>query len=190
MADAPTPQAGAWTPPATGDDSTLLVRALGDMCAAYLGSTVVIRRGWQNAVSRPPASPWVQITPLAATRHATNWHVGDNPDPDPEQIVTAGAVSIVQPRSRRVQMDFFGPDAARWAHVISAALWDTVGCDFLAPYGVVPLETDDPRDLTGMEGNEQAVIRWMLETRLQCNTVVSLPQDYFSNVNLILRPQA
>ena len=72
----------------------------------------------------------------------------------------------------------------------NAALWDEVGCDFLAPYGVVPQETDDPRDLTGMEGNEQAVIRWMLETRLQCNTVVSLPQDYFSNVNLILRPQA
>lgn len=108
----------------------------------------------------------------------------------PGQTVTAGAVNIIQPRSRSVQLDFFGPDAARWAHVISAALWDMTGCDFLASYGVVPLETDDPRDLTGMEGNEQAVIRWMVETRLQYNLVVDLPQDYFSNVNLGLHPQA
>lgn len=181
---------GTWAPPATGDDSAVLVQALGDMCAAYLGADVVIRRGWQNRVSRPPASPWVQITPLAATRHATNWHVGQNPASIPGQTVTAGTVNIIQPRSRSVQLDFFGPDAARWAHVISAALWDMTGCDFLASYGVVPLETDDPRDLTGMEGNEQAVIRWMVETRLQYNLVVDLPQDYFSNVQLGLHPQA
>ena len=190
MADAPTPQPGAWTPPATGDDSTVLVQALGDMCAAYLGSTVVIRRGWQNAISRPPASPWVQITPLAAARHGTNRHVGNNPGSPYGQEVVAGTVGIVQPRSRRVQLDFFGPDAARWAHVISAALWDMVGCDFLAPYGVTPLEADDPRDLSGMEGTEQAVTRWMFEARLQVNRVVSLPLDYFSNVNLSLHSQA
>lgn len=178
-----------WTPPAAADDSAVLVRALGDMCRAWLGPQVVIRRGWQNLVSRPPATPWVQITPLAAVRHGTNVHDPVGPEPAPGQAVTAGVTRIVQPRSRRVQMDFFGPDAARWAHVISAALWDEVGCDFLAPYGVAPLETDDPRDLTAAEGDEQAVARWMLETRLQCNVVVSLPQDYFSNVNLILRPQ-
>lgn len=178
-----------WMPPAAGDDSAVLVKALGDMCAAYLGPGVVIRRGWQNRVSRPPASPWVQITPLAATRHGTNRHLGGNPSLMPGQDVAAGTVRIVQPRSRRVQIDFFGPDAARWAHTVSAALWDMTGCDFLAPYGVVPLETDDPRDLSGMEGDEQAVTRWMFETRLQVNGVVSLPLDYFSNVNLGLHPQ-
>ena len=181
----------AWTPPAAADDSPVLVKALGDMCKAYLGENVVVALGWQNRVSRPSSRAWVQITPLAATRHGTNVHEYPGPEPVPGTTVQAGALRMRSLRSRTVQLDFFGDAAATWAHVIVTALTDELGCDFLQPYGVAPLDADDPLDLTAGEGDERAFIRWMIRARFQCvNAPVSLPVDWFSGVNLHLKPQA
>lgn len=100
---------------------------------------------------------------------------------------------VARSMSRRVQVDFYGPDAQAQAQAVATLAQDMTGCDFFKPYGLTPLTVTDPQELTGMAGNEQAEPRWMLELELQPGPEfagVTVELDFFDNVNLGLHPQA
>ena len=101
--------------------------------------------------------------------------------------------AVARSLSRRVQVDFFGPEAQVLAQAVATLAQDMTGCDFFMPYNLTPLTASDPKELTGMVGSEQAQPRWMVEITLQpgpefSNVTVEL--DYFDNLKLCLHPQA
>lgn len=171
------------TAPAT---DAVLVKALGDFCARFLrlpdGVTAPeIVRGYVNRVAKPTTANYVLITPMSMARLSTNRHDWDG---------ATGVESVTQPTRRRVQLDCYGALAAVWAKTLATLLRDRNGADFLGSYGVAPLWCEDPQELTQAEGDEQYHPRYMLAAMLQVNDVTAVGLDHFTNVNLILRPQA
>lgn len=169
------------TPP---DTDSRIVTGLGMFCAAFLrigDAGPVVIRGYVNRVSKPAEPDYVLVTPMGMARLATNNHQWD---------AETGIQSVTQPTRRRVQIDCYGKDAAVWAKTLATLLRDAVGCEFLAPYGLAPLFVEDPQDLTQAEGDEQYHPRFMLGAMLQVNETVSVSLDYFTDVNLYLRPLA
>lgn len=163
-----------------------LVKAVGDFCRWCAGAGLPVVRGWTNAVNRPPGAHIV-VTPFSATWHATTSR-SYSPGEDGR-----GRVTVARSMSRRVQVDFYGPDAQAQAQAVATLAQDMTGCDFLKPYALTPLTVTDPQELTGMAGNEQAEPRWMLELELQPGPEfagVTVELDFFDNVNLGLHPQA
>ena len=161
-----------------------LVKALGDTLTVWLGPVTIVR-GWTNRVSTPSTRYFVQITPSGGTPHGTTGHVYTGPDGSGQ-----GQAQVVRPQSRRVQLDFVGPNAEEQSRTASTLLQDIVGCDALAPYGFAPLSVSEPQDLTAADDSEQAESRWMIALEVQANSNVTVPLDYFDNVNLHLHPQA
>ena len=148
------------------DTDSRIVAGLGMFCGAFLRRgdvEPVVIRGYVNRVSKPKVPDYVLVTPMTMTRLATNNHQWDAET---------------------------GNNAAVWAKTLATLLRDAVGCDFLAPYGLAPLFVEDPQELTQAEGDEQYHPRFMLGVMLQVNETVSVGLDYFTDVNLYLRPLA
>ena len=163
-----------------------LVQAVGDFCRWAAGAGLPVVRGWTNAVSRPRDS-YVVVTPFGTTWQSTTTRTYA-PGAD-----GTGKLAVARSLSRRVQVDFYGPDAQAQAQAVATLAQDMTGCDFFKPYGLTPLTVTDPQELTGMVGSEQAQPRWMVEITLQPGpefTGVSVDLDFFDNVNLGLHPQA
>lgn len=163
-----------------------LVQAVGDFCRWAAGADMPIQRGWANAVSRP-RDGYVVVTPFGTTWQSTTTRTYA-PGAD-----GTGTLAVARSLSRRVQVDFFGPDAQALAQAVATLAQDLAGCTFFAPYALTPLTVTDPQELTGMVGSEQAQPRWMVEITLQPGpefTGVSVDLDFFDNVNLGLHPQA
>lgn len=172
--------------PAVTPLDVALVRAVGDFCRWCVGAELPIVRGWTNAVSRPPGA-YVVVTPFGAAWHATTARRYVPGDAGRGQLV------VTRSMSRRVQVDFYGPDAQAQAQAVATLAQDMTGCECLKPYGITPLTVSDPQELTAAEGNEQAQPRWMVEITLQPGpefTDVTVELDFFDNVNLGLHPQA
>ena len=166
------------------DTDSRIVAGLGMFCGAFLRRgdvEPVVIRGYVNRVSKPKVPDYVLVTPMTMTRLATNNHQWD---------AETGVQSVTPPTRRRVQIDCYGNNAAVWAKTLATLLRDAVGCDFLAPYGLAPLFVEDPQELTQAEGDEQYHPRFMLGVMLQVNETVSVGLDYFTDVNLYLRPLA
>lgn len=163
-----------------------LVQAVGDFCRWCVGADLPVARGWTNAVSRPQ-SGYMVVTPFGSTWQSTTTRTY-TPGTD-----GTGTLAVARSMSRRVQVDFYGPDAQAQAQAVATLAQDMTGCDFFKPYALTPLTVTDPQELTGMAGNEQAEPRWMVEITLQPGpefTGVSVDLDFFDNVNLGLHPQA
>lgn len=160
------------------DEDKTLVRALGDMIRHFLDQDIPIIMGWVNRVSRPAGPGYVLITPMSAAYHATTIHEYAS-DGAP-----SGPAHILRPKSRTVQLDFYGARAQAYAHAMATLLPDVTGCGFLASYGLTPLYVNDPQNLTGPQGNEQACARWMLEAVIQVHAPVAVTLDYFQDVTL------
>ena len=172
--------------PAVTPLDAALVKAVGDFCRWCVGAELPIVRGWTNAVSRP-SSAYIVVTPFSATWQATTSR-SYSPGEDGR-----GRVTVARSMSRRVQVDFYGPDAQAQAQAVATLAQDMTGCCFLKTYNLTPLTATDPQELTGMAGNEQAEPRWMLELEIQPGPEfagVTVELDFFDNVNLGLHPQA
>ena len=164
----------------TGDDA-FVVRSLGDFVRRYMGDKTTVVRGYVNRVSKPACPDYVLITPMGATRLATNLH---------DWQTDKSALEVTMPTQRRVQMDFYGPLAGSRALTAATLLRDAVGCDFLRAYGIAPLYVTDPQDLSRPDDREQWDHRWMIDVMLQVNARSAVDQDYFTDLNLSLHPQA
>lgn len=180
------------TQPKTASVETLVVTAIGDFVHWCVGANVPVVRGWTNAVSRP-ASPYVLITPMGSTWHSTTGRVY-TPEVDEAGNPTGrGTLQVVRSTSRRVQVDFYGPDSEMWARTCALLFQDLSGCDFFKGRKLVPLTVTAPQELTGMVGNEQAEPRWMLELEVQLSSELAsstVEYEFFDAVNMTLREQS
>ena len=52
------------------------------------------------------------------------------------------------------------------------------------------INVSDPQDLSQPDGRVQWDHRWMIDVILQANVGRTVPQEYFTDLNLSLHPQA
>ena len=160
----------------TEDDVFLAVRALILAILPDIGAANV-RQGQQNDIPMPLARNFVLMTP--GDRGALATTVRDYRPDDGERDTT---------RSTRfaMQIDFYGPDATDNGQRFAILFRDMYGCDFLRPYDLQPLFTDDGRQMPLVTAEKQYETRWMIRTVLQINPTVSTPQDFTDTVAITL----
>lgn len=106
------------------------------------------------------------------------------------ETISAGAKSITMPAKATVQLDFHSADdtSGDLANVISGLMRDSFAVDQFANqspnYGTVPLYADDARQLPFWNDQQQIEWRWVVEALIQCNVVVSVPQQFADSVTL------
>jgi hypothetical protein len=101
-----------------------------------------------------------------------------------------GSATSMQPIKMTIQLDIHGPLAGDNAQVISTLLRDTYGVDQFATSGfdVTPLYTSDPKQLPFINGEEQVELRYVVDVALQCNPVVTIPQQYGQTAVIAVQP--
>jgi len=102
-------------------------------------------------------------------------------------VRTYDAVNLLQNVERSTtycyQVDCYGPLAADWANTFAIAWRSLWGCDNNpAPTVFTPLYADEPVQLNFANGEQMYEQRFMIKLYAQVNTVVGLPQDFFTNV--------
>ena len=107
------------------------------------------------------------------------------------QIVTSetmagGVTTYMQPTEVTFQLDVHGPGSSDNAQIISTLFRDDYAVQqFLSSgFDVTPLFADDPTQVPFINAEDQFETRWIVEAHLQANQIVTLPQQYASQVNL------
>lgn len=100
--------------------------------------------------------------------------------------IGAGSDDILQPTQVIVQIDVHGPAGADNAQIISTLFRDQYGVGLFETYnaGVIPLFTEDPRQLPFINGEQQYEDRWIVEAMLQVNAVVTVPEQYADSITV------
>lgn len=96
------------------------------------------------------------------------------------QMMAAGGAGLMQETAISIQLDVHGPNSPDNAQKISTIFRDAYGYDLFAPLvsGVSPLYADDPRQAPFTNDQQQVENRWMIESVVQVNPVVTLPQQF------------
>lgn len=108
------------------------------------------------------------------------------------RTLSAGSTLIRQAMKVSVQLDFHADPKADisgdMAAVVSTLLRDDFGVQQFANqsphYDVAPLYATDPAQRPFFNDQQQVETRWVVEALLQCNVVVSVPQQFADSVDL------
>jgi hypothetical protein len=115
--------------------------------------------------------------------------------------IQAGVKQMMQPVQKMIQVDVHGPNSADNAQIISTLFRDEYGVTQFAGVGagvgqfiievsgigafdVTPLYCNDPRQVPYLNAEQQFEERWVVETALQVNPIVSVPQQFAGSVTL------
>lgn len=148
-------------------------KAIGDFVQSVLPAGVVVMQLPVNRVAMPQPSPgFVGMRAGLQSRIMTNIDSWDLTADTPTTIDIMQAVKL------GMMLECYGPTAWDWAVLLSTLLRDEYGITALAPSGVAPLYTDDPRFAPLVDGEEQYENRWLVNAVLQYNPVVSTPMQF------------
>lgn len=106
------------------------------------------------------------------------------------QKLAAGVRAVMQPVEVTVQIDIHGPSSADNAQIITTLLRDEYAFDQFAASGfdVSPLYANDPRQMPFSNGEQQIENRWVVDAVLQCNPVLTVPQQFADELEVTIRP--
>ena len=104
------------------------------------------------------------------------------------QNFAAGVGRLTQHTEFTFQLDVHGPNSGDNAQRISTVLRDEYGVQLFDPEvtGITPLYADDPRQGPYTNDQQQVENRWMIETNLQINPTVIVPQQFAGAVEIDL----
>jgi len=108
------------------------------------------------------------------------------------RTLSAGSKTVQQALKATIQLDFHSTDysAGDLANTVSTLLRDAFAVDQFANqspnYGVVPLYADDARQIPFLNDSQAVEWRWVVDTLLQCNVIVQVPQQFTDSVGLDL----
>jgi hypothetical protein len=85
-----------------------------------------------------------------------------------------------------VQLDVYGPNSADNSHTITTLFRDSYAVDQFATSGfdVTPLYADDARQAPFIDAESQWEDRWMISAVLQVNPIITVPQDFASELTV------
>lgn len=136
-----------------------------------VGADVPIVRGYDNRVSMPP-SGFISLLPLVQIPLATNTHLYTDPG-----TATGGTVQVQRSTQFDCQLDCFGPQANKWATLITTLFRDDYGVQALQPT-CAPLYAGNPTMLPLVNGEQQYEERWYTDLCLQYNPSTTVSQQF------------
>lgn len=152
-------------------------KALFDFVATVLDleeSTLQIVKGFQNLTATPTGS-YVVISPGIMQRQDFGRKLYDSAL---EQVVQQAHVTY------SYQLDCYGPLGPSWASMLSVA-WKTMwGVDNINADVLTPLYADAPQQLNIVNAQGQYEQRFMIRLFGQVDQDVTLPQDFFTEVDI------
>lgn len=101
------------------------------------------------------------------------------------EIMASGSKSMLQATQVTVQIDVHGPNSGDNAQIITTTFRDEYAVDAFASSGfdVAPLYADDGHQMPFLNGEQQIEERWVISAVMQCNPIVSVPQQFASDLN-------
>lgn len=136
-----------------------------------------IMQGQQNRTPMPTGPDFIIFVPDSRDRMSTSIR---EYDPTAKTRMTSHSTRV------GFMVNFYGPNSTDNAQIFGTLFRDLYGCDFLAPYGVQPLWSDDGRQMPLVSGEEQYIDRWMVRTMMQANPTVVTSQQFADNVTVRL----
>lgn len=96
------------------------------------------------------------------------------------QVMAAGTRSVLQPVKITVQLDVHGPSSADNAQIITTLFRDEFGVQAFQASGfdVSPLYADEAHQMPFVNGEQQVEERWVVDLVMQCNPVLTVPQQF------------
>ena len=93
------------------------------------------------------------------------------------------SVTTTRPTDFQIQTDCYGSASGDWANII-ATVWNSpLAVQFLASYGITPLYAEDPRELSGVNGEDQYEERWIVILHMQFNPEMAAPMTFLTIPN-------
>lgn len=155
--------------------------ALRSFLLAVLPVGTEVMRTQENRVAEPNGPDFVMMTSSLRTRLETNIVTFVDGFPG-----SPGTRSDMQPISLTVQIDVHGPNSADNAQIVSTMFRSDWAVRQFATSGfdVTPLYAGDPHQAPFVNGEQQVENRWTFDAVMQCNPIVTTPQDFAGEVHV------
>jgi hypothetical protein len=101
------------------------------------------------------------------------------------QTIAAGVEYLLQPIKFTAQLDIHGPASADNVQIITTVFRDDYGVEQFAASGfdVTPLYHGEPRQMPFENGEQQIEERWVVDVVMQCNPILTVPQQFAGQLN-------
>jgi len=140
-------------------------------------------KGFQNTTATATGN-YVVLSPGVKQRQDQGRRTYTRDAGDP----LAGVVNVARHTTYSYQVDCYGQLGADVADIIAIAWRSLWGCDQLEGAAITPLYADEPAQLNIANSENLYEQRFMLRLFAQVNQVVTLPQDFFSAVEVHVEP--
>lgn len=96
------------------------------------------------------------------------------------QKMATGYETVMTPMKSTVQLDFHGPSSAEFAQTFVSLFRDDYGYSAIVALNsaVAPLYSGEPKQVPFTNGEDQVEYRWSVDAALQCNPVLTVPQQF------------
>lgn len=132
----------------------------------------------QNNRVPMPTGNFCTMTPLFLNGLSTNRASYTDPGTNP------GTESNERSTEWRVQLDFYGDNAADSAATVATLIRTPYACEQLADSGMQPLYAGDPKQTTMINAEQQWQSRWTMDFVAQFNPVVQTPMDFADQLGI------
>lgn len=130
-----------------------------------------------------------EITALGTgTGGVGTYTVSGAPQTVSSEPIAAGVSTKLQPMKVTMQLDVHGPKSADNVALITTLFRDEFGVDQFRASGfdVTPLYMSDPRQGPFLNDEDQIEQRWVIDCVMQCNPIVTVPQEFADALNVTL----
>ncbi|WP_321905128.1 phage neck terminator protein [Paraburkholderia tropica] len=106
------------------------------------------------------------------------------------EVMASGSKSMLQATQVTVQVDVYGPDSADYAQIITTVFRDAYGADLFSSSGfdVTPLHADEANQMPLIDGEAQFEDRWTIRCVMQCNPILTVPQQFADELDATIKP--
>lgn len=139
------------------------------------GTEVLVTQ--QNRVPQPRGPNYVMMTATNRVFQSSPYHTYRPADETNDITRSTGA---------GIQLDFYGPASSDYAQWFATLFRDDYAFEAFAGTGVTPLYCDDGSQMPLTTGEKQYEARWMIQTMLQVNPIVSTPQQFADKVDVTI----
>lgn len=125
-----------------------------------------------------------RIAALGTGTGGVGTYVVDTSQTVGSEKMAAGVENLKQPIELTIQTDFYGPLAGDNAQTFTTLFRDEYAATFFLDLSesISPLYTDDPRQMAFTNEQMQYQDRWIVNTMLQVNAVVTVPKQFADQI--------
>jgi len=104
------------------------------------------------------------------------------------QKLAAGTKAVKHPEKVTVQLDVHGTSSYDNSQIIATLFRDSYAVDqfALSGFDVTPLYAGEPKQIPFLNGEQQIEERWSIDAVMQCNPVVTIPQEFADALSVTL----